>query len=103
MLTILTRYAQNQAARQAEIARLGGGGTAQDAVTIAREKLAQNKAILEQQKKARLIQSQQARGQQAAQQQQTALTELGTRQVPMMQRKDSPMLLIQYLHKTKRH
>ena len=49
---ILTRYAQNQAARQAEIAHcLGGGGTAQDAVTIAREKLAQNKAILEQQKR----------------------------------------------------
>ena len=34
---INARYAQNQAARQAEIARLGGGGTAQDAVTIARE------------------------------------------------------------------
>jgi len=71
------RYAQNQAARQAEIARLGGGGTAQDAVTIAREKLAQNKAILEQQR-ARLMQSQQARGQQSTQQQQTALSELGT-------------------------
>ena len=74
---INARYAQNQAARQAEIARLGGGGTAQDAVTIAREKLAQNKLILEQQK-ARLMQSQQARGQQAAQQQQTALSDLGS-------------------------
>ena len=74
---INARYAQNQAARQAEIARLGGGGTAQDAVTIARETLAKNKAILEQQK-ARLAQSQQVRGQQAAQQQQTALTDLGT-------------------------
>lgn len=74
---INARYAQNQAARQSEIARLGGGGTAQDAVTIAREKLAQNKLILEQQK-ARLIQSQQARGQQANQQQQTALSDLGS-------------------------
>lgn len=71
------RYGANEAARQAEIARLGGGGTAQDAVTIAREKLAQNKAILEQQR-ARLMQSQQARGQQSTQQQQTALSDLGT-------------------------
>jgi hypothetical protein len=74
---INARYAQNQAARQAEIARLGGGGTAQDAVTIAREKLARNKAVLEQQQ-ARLMQSQQMRGQQSTQQQQTALSELGT-------------------------
>ena len=74
---INARYAQNQAARQAEIARLGGGGTTQDAVTIARETLAKNKAILDQQK-ARLVQSQQVRGQQATQQQQTALTDLGT-------------------------
>ena len=71
------RYGANEAARQAEVARLGGGGTAQDAVTIAREKLARNKAVLEQQQ-ARLMQSQQMRGQQSTQQQQTALSDLGT-------------------------
>ena len=74
---INARYGANEAARQAEIARLGGGGTAQDAVTIAREKLARNKAVLEQQQ-ARLMQSQQMRGQQSTQQQQTALSDLGT-------------------------
>jgi hypothetical protein len=74
---INARYGANEAARQAEIMRLGGGGTAQDAVTIARNKLAENAARLEAQK-ARLMQSQQVRGQQSIQQQQTALTNLGT-------------------------
>jgi hypothetical protein len=72
---INARYGANEAARQAEIMRLGGGGTAQDAVTIARNKLAENTARLEAQK-ARLMQSQQVRGQQSIQQQQTALTNL---------------------------
>ncbi len=74
---INARFLQNREARLAELGRVGAGGTAQDAVTIAREKLAQNKTNLESQK-ARLLQSQQSRMQQAQQQQQTALTELGT-------------------------
>ena len=73
---INARYAQNRDARISELTRMGAGGTAQDAVTIARDKLAQNAAKLDLQK-ARLLQSQTSRGQLANQQQQTALGDLG--------------------------